>query len=242
MEHRRNRINWMKWFLFLLIGGGVALAAVIVVNFSVKNLSRETYEKMELYQYFAGKKYEYGAGATIDFGGEIVRLSDFNKNINLDSTPIYIKNEKKMILPEMMEIVTYNNNGEYFRTGNKLSTIVIEDETADERIRIRTGGEDKYFDEGFLYDGNDLYVFPYGAVITIDENEYALGKMSYLKIGNGAQVELYDYEIDSYITVDDFSEVLMKNEYCTLDVVSDFLTCGTKSKILVKDFSEFRIY
>lgn len=241
-ERKRSRVNWMKWLLFVLIGGGVALAAVVVVNFSVKNLNRETYEEMELYQYFAGERYDYGAGVMVDFNGEITELKYLDKNVELDSTPIFVKDERKMILPAMMEIVTYNNNGEYFRTGNKMSMISVRDEAEEEHIWIKTGGKEQHLEEGFLYDGEDLYVFPYGAVIMIDGTEYALGRLSYVKIGDGAQVDMYDSQADKYTTVGEFSEITMKKDYCTLDMVSDFLTCGIKSKILVKDFSEFRIY
>ena len=102
----RKKIKLKKNSKILLISL-IVILVVSIVGFIIykhyENLNEVTIKDFELYQYFAGKKYEYTGELSLKRNGEITKLKYKDIEIDVDSTPIYFKNiDNEMLLPTNM--------------------------------------------------------------------------------------------------------------------------------------------
>ena len=126
-------------FLFIIIMIGV----IVAVGYYVSRLSMTSLESHEFYQYVLGRKIEYTGELEISKGSNSVSSMNLGNNtsVELDSTPLYYKNEdNKMLLPKDMAVVLPLEQNAMKKV-NRLSTVEI---GKDNYIRI------KYENEEFL--------------------------------------------------------------------------------------------
>lgn len=215
--------------VFLLIV--IAIAITLFAREYKNNRYSETKEET-VYQYFSGVKMEYIAKISRNKNKAILNYEPEEKMVNLDSTPIYIKDSNVVIFPKEMSIIFPLKTREYKLPA--LSEIYKENDLFYININRLT----KTFDHYFLYDGKNTYFFPDKVVVTVGDKEIELSPMSYLSCSYRNFLEYYDRESDTFkqilVTTE---EVLVSTDYMTIDVSSDRIVYKDNFSLLTSDFS-----
>ncbi|MBE6144699.1 MAG: hypothetical protein E7169_03900 [Firmicutes bacterium] len=208
----------------------ILLEIIIVVLLTFKdNLDKVEFKDYSFYQYLSGRRFDYEGTLKLSVDGDITELKLKDKNITLDSTPIYYKDYKKVLFPKNMSVVFPLTSGiqykvNYFSTIEQTEELIITDRSYSREIN-----------NSFLYDGEDLYFFINETTLMIGEQEYKLKPLSYVVAKYNNKVEIYDYELDEYITFDakGVSVQALGNSY-KINLFNDSIEYGLTSKLLVK--------
>ena len=134
---------------FLII---VILIAVILYAREYKNNRYAINENVNVYQYFSGNKMEYVAKIGRNRKKVILNFESKDFAVNLDSTPVYVKDDKNIdvIFPKEMALVDPLKDKIY--QVDALSELYVENNLT----YLRLNRFNKNFDHVFLYDGRDL--------------------------------------------------------------------------------------
>lgn len=175
---------------------------ILVLSNDKYDLSGETY-----YQYFFGIQEEYsGKMDVVQKDDDTQLILENGKVIYLDSTPMYYKNVLgKMLFAKQMELVV-PDVGNYKL--NKFTNFYEENNTIN--IKKFNSSKSKKVDNGFVFDGNDLYFFLDDTVVTVGDTEYELSPLSYVIVNYRTNVEIYNYDKDEYTIIQD--ENSLKND------------------------------
>ena len=207
---------------------------IIVENNKKIDLSGDTY-----YQYFYGICKEYSGKIEVITKDDQKQLILENDNIvYLDSTPIYYKETLgKVLLPNRMEVV-YPDKGTIYKLNE--FTNIIQDSNVMYAKKYKKDNT-KGINNTFLYDGDDLYFFLEETTITIGKSKYKLSPLSYAIVNYRQNVELYDYNKDEYIIIDE-SELptddviaVNKNKDYTINMSVDSFSTGSTDQLLIKN-------
>lgn len=210
----------------------VLLIAIFLYSMEYKNNRYAEVKNVEVYQYFSGIKMEYTAKISRNKKGVILDYESDDSVVNLDSTPIYIKDSGNVIFPKEMSIVFPLKDKEY--KVNALAEVYMENDLY--YLNIRNLNET--LDHIFYFDGNNLYFFVDDVTLAIGNKEIKLSPMSYVSCSYLNMVQYYDKDSDSYDIIDITNEsVNVKNDYMTVNVCSDKIIYKDSFTLLTKDFS-----
>jgi len=215
--------------IFLLV---VVLIAVLLYTREYKNNRYANLDDIDVYQYFSGTKMEYTA--TIGRNKKNVILSFENKDfdVNLDSTPVYLKDNDSVVFPKEMSLVFPLKDREHLVA--PLSEIYKENDLY--YLNIRNLNKD--FNHSFLYDGKNLYFFIDEVSIFINDEVIKLSPMSYVNYSYLNLLEYYDRESDTYKQIDVTSgNVYIENDYMKVDIGLDKIIYEKSFTLLTNDFS-----
>lgn len=215
--------------VFLLI---VLLISILLYAKEYKNNRYAKIEEVEVYQYFSGVKMEYVANISRNRKSVILEYENKDFAVSLDSTPVYIKDSESVIFPKEMSIVFPLKSREY--QVNALAEVYKENDLYYLNIR----NLNKTFDHVFFFDGQNLYFFVDGVTLVVGNKTIELSPMSYVSASYMNFVEYYDYATDSYGMLNITNEdVIVKNDYMTVNVVGDEVIYKDSFTFLTKDFS-----
>ena len=240
MKSKQEKVENLKEilvrFALILVIINIVVASIIYI----RQLNTKNVVSNEFYQYIGDVKQEYIGELELSKEGEITTLRTVNVDITLDSTPVYYKNEDRVIFPEDMEIVFLNSNSSVYKIP-RFSTISQEKES------IYTEINNKQFltQNAFLYDGNNLYFFIEPTLIKIGNKEYELSPMSYVYIDYGDDIEIYNKKADEYYIEETTGmqvTATCRNNNCTIDLNVDSLNCGGKEQLLPKKIDKLQIW
>lgn len=236
MSNIKNKIRqtFTNRNMKIIIPSIVLLVLLIVVFIYLKVYQYNNYRDKQdyrFYQYFGDLKLEYDA--TISFNKKKVIKAFVPKTykINYDSYPIYyvdkeidsviFPDEMMIILPLKREFLYKTPEFSYVEKSNTLQYITFED-------------YHKNIDHYILYDGNDLYFFSDSVKFIIDEEEINLSPLSYV-IKTPDEFSYYDYETDTYNTITTYDNIIISNDYYTLNVSEDYITILGENLLLNTD-------
>lgn len=215
--------------IFLVV---VISVALILYGREYKNNRYAETKEEEVYQYFSGNKLEYNAAISRNRKKVILNYSAVTNTVNLDSTPVYLKNKESVIFPKEMMIFFPLNNKSY--QVNALAEVYKEHDL----YYLNQKDINKTFDHIFYYDGKDLYFFTDTVTIEVDGKSITLSPMSYLNCSYQNLLEYYDKDSDTYEKISLTNEtVLVKNDYMTIDVTLDKVVYKDGFNLLTSDFS-----
>ena len=214
--------------IFLLI---VLLIAVFLYSREYKNNRYAEVKEVDVYQYFSGVKMEYVAKISRNRKNVVLEYENKDFAVSLDSTPVYIKDKDNVIFPKEMSIVFPLKNREY--QVNALSELYKENDLYYLNIR----NLNKTYDNVFLFDGNNLYFFIDAVTLTIGKKKIELSPMSYVSASYRNFVEYYDYDSDTFKTINiKNEEVVVSNDYMKINVAYDEVVYKDSFMLLTKDF------
>lgn len=215
--------------VFLLI---VLLIALFLYAKEYKNNRYAEINEVDVYQYFSGIKMEYTAKISRNRKNVILDYENNEFSVSLDSTPVYLKENDNVIFPNEMSAVFVLKNTEY--RVNSLAEIYKENDLYYLNIR----NLNKTFDHVFFFDGNNLYFFIDKVTLVVGDKNIELSPMSYVNCSYLNFVQYYDKESDTFETIDvSNGNVIVKNDYMTIDVGSDKVIYNDSFSLLTKDFS-----
>lgn len=219
----------------ILIPTFLAIVLLIALSLYAREYKNNRYayvEDKDVYQYFSSSKINYKAKISRNKKGVILDYSSKDFDVSLDSTPIYIEKEDRVIFPKEMSIFFPIKNKQY--SVSSLAEIYKKNNL----YYLNQKKVNDVLDYAFLYDGKDLYFFIDEVTIYLKDREITLSPMSYLNCSYNNYLEYYDRENDKYEIIDISNQtVTAKNEYMNLDVSSDEVTYKNSFTLLLNDFT-----
>lgn len=205
---------------------------ILIVTMFVKSLNTDVIENHSFYQYFIGKKFDYEGTLKLTRKKDITELTFKDKQVQLDSTPIYYSDvENKVLFPENMAIIYPVSNGLAYKI-NHFSNIYIDSES----VYLQKGEWKKNLQNSFIYDGNDLYFFLETTKISVNDTQYELSPLSYVIAKYNEGLEIYNKKSDEYIIIEAKNqEILAKTDSYTINLSIDAIKYGEKEQLLIKN-------
>lgn len=227
---------WKKNYK-VLIPIMVVLVLLITVYFLYREYKYDSYRNKQenmVYQYFGGVKREYTAIVTYNLNDIIVDVKPKDEKIQYDATPIYFKNEDKVLFPKDMSIVFPLKDGSQYKIYKYSMYEKINDE-----YKIRMNNEiyeGSYF---FLYDGKSLFFFPDEVDLYINnKKKITLGANSYAQVVGGYTLIYYDKNSDNSSVIElNKDEVMVKNDKMTINLNEAVVTVQGKKLLLFNPYN-----
>lgn len=210
----------------------ILLIIILVAVYLIwTNLNKVEIENQALYQYLAGQKFEYEGRLEFRRNGTMSKLTFQNREVNLDSTPLYYSKQKRIIFPTKMAIVypleqglMYKLNSFSILTQNQYGTYLVQK------------NKEKKLDHCFLYDGEDLYFFPDQVTITLNDQQVIVPAFSYVVVHYRQTLEIYNYEKDLYQTIGIGSQdIIASHPDYQVNLSIDALNMNAKEQLLIKN-------
>lgn len=239
LKLKKNRKIILISFIVILIIFSIG----VIVYRHYQDLNKIIIKDYELYQYFAGRKFEYTGELSLKRNGEITKLKYKDVEIDVDSTPIYFKNiDNEMLLPTNMGFfilndVTKNYKLPYF------SRIYVDESENDVSSYLKTGDDKVYLEKSFLFDGNNMYVFLTDTVITVDNKKIELSALSYINVNYQDEITYYDKKNDKfYVIADHEKDVVALIDGYKVNLSTDSIMYEKNAKLLLGNVEEFPTY
>ena len=223
----------------------VAVIILLVASFSIimhyKKLNVLVFDNYKLYQYFSGVKTSYSGKISLSRDGSITKISSNNGVENIEDAPIYYedKSSEALISKNMQLVIPRLKNKNYKL--KYFTNIIYEDES---KLAYYYNGKDKvYLENSFLYDGEDLYLFLYDTIVTIDNNKYELSPLSYIIVNYKEQIEIYNKKNDEYKVIDTHNnDVVTTIGDAKINLSTDMIMYEEESRLLIKSTSNLPVY
>lgn len=223
----KKNIPWIALLLLFLL---------LFIFFSFrKGIDEVRIESHKLYQYFSGIKVEYTGKIRMKRSNDnITKISFTDETVDLDSTPIYYQQAKKVIFPKNMSSV-FPTLGKQYKV-NYYSTLSQDGDT----IYVMDRDLKRTLSNALLYDGNDLYFFVDAVTVTYGDVSVDLEPLSYITVDPfNHLLQIYDYANDSFTMISDtFDEVFISTKKYKVNASLDVMYYNKKSRLLFKDISK----
>ena len=246
IQKSKLKIKMKKKLKILLISLSVLIIigiAIMIVFSHYKDLNKVIIEDYELYQYFGEIRFDYNGKFSIKKNGEVTKIKYEDIDLEVDSTPIYYKTiDNEIILPTNMAIVfprLINKNYKlpYF------SRLAIYYSENDSSAYLKSGKTEKYLENSFLYDGNNLYVFLYETKVIVDGCEYVLSPLSFINVNYKNDVSFYDKASDKFFTIEKHNDdVIADIDGYKVNLSTDMVLYENDSKLLIKNVDSLQSY
>ena len=234
MKEKKENIKEILIRIALIL----VIAIIIIASFGyIRQLNTKNVISSEFYQYIGEVKQEYVGEIELSKEGEITTLRAVNIDLEMDSTPVYYKNENKTIFPEDMEIIFPMKSVATYKIPRFSSVLKEMDSTYAEinnkKISIQNA---------FLFDGGNLYMFIEQTTINIDNEEYKISPFSYVIVDYNEETQIYDKEKDEIKTLDtNGKQVTATNGDYKLDLNTDSITIQEKEQLLPIKIEKLKI-
>lgn len=213
---------------------------ILVIKTERYDLSGQTY-----YQYFNGIEQEYsGKMDVVQKDDETQLILEDGQVVYLDSTPMYYKDILgKSLLPKEMELVVPDSATYKL---NKFTNVIEENNKI--KLKKLNSSKTKDIDNGFLFDGNDLYFFLDDTTITVGNKDYELPALSYAIVNYKTNVELYNYDTNEYTMIQDEESLKSdvtatnKSKNYTINMSLDSLKTDKSNQLLITNINNLREY
>ena len=215
----------------------IVIAYKIFSVVSVKN-QRIDLSGNEFYQYFSGIKGEYSGKMEIlhKENGQKTLILEEGGTVDLDATPMYYRNLLgRVLLPAEIEIVYPIQ-----RKNCKLEpyTILYKE---NKEIKVKkfkdNDSKSKKISDAFLFDGQDMYMFLENTTIKVGEEEYLVSPFSYAYVSYRDHIEIYDYEKDEDIMIQNVEfdkDIIAYTDLYTINMSIDYVEYDGLQQLLIK--------
>ena len=223
----RSNLKWLALLIIIII-------LAILFSFQ-RDIDVVEIKNRSLYQYLTGIKVEYKGTIHINKNkDEITKLSFKDQVIELDTTPIYYKGEKRVLFPKNMAVI-YPLRGIQYKI-NYYSEI-YEDYT---EFSIKDGSLDKRLFDAIIYEGGDIYFLTEKSTVTFGDKKYELDPLSYVIVDTlNNTVSVYDYTNDKFDVLEEVrDQVIITNGKYKVNASLDLMYYNDTSKLFIKDVSK----
>ncbi|MBR3209968.1 MAG: hypothetical protein IKF82_06880 [Bacilli bacterium] len=243
VKKQRRKLKRREVLLVSIIITISAVSVFLIIKNYYRKINNIRFDEYELYQYFSGKKFLYDGVISITYKEEATEVKSKNKNIDPGTIPIYFeKITNEALFPTNMELVFPKYKNKNFRL--KYFTRIINDLTSDgESAFIKNKKNNIFIESSFLYDGENLYFFPYTTKVEIDHKEYNLSPLSYIIVNYKGTIEMYDKLKDLYIIIDEHNnDVVADVGNFKVNLSTDMIMYADENRLLVKNVSKLPLY
>lgn len=245
---RRRKVNKNERLVKIALIIVVILFAFIIYKiFDILVFSNEKYDLsgQTYYQYFYGVMEEYsGKMNVVQKDDDTQLVLENGKVIYLDSTPMYYKDVLgKMLFAKQMELVIPDGGNYKLK---KFTNVFEENNSIN--IKKFNSSKSKTIDNGFIFDGNDLYFFLDDTTIKVGDVEYELPPLSYVIVNYRTNVEIYNYDKEEYTIIQDEnslkSDVIAENKAkgYTINLSLDSMKTEKSNQLLITSIDNLKEY
>lgn len=212
----KSKIKTKLEIIVLLLIVIAGLLALLLVN------DAEKYKFVDSATYFVdGVEYEIPAGKFAKYDKETKTVYvDLDKDYKLYSKglPAYYNNSKSMVLLNDMSIIIPSDN--YLESNRLTYYTLLENDSDISGSKISRNNNFEFVNKGFLFDGNNTYVFLEPVLLRVKNDILKLGTFSYVIACKDNYFEIYD--IDSK-----YFDIIYTNESLDAEIQ------GTNSNFLL---------
>ena len=240
IKKKKNNKKSFLIFLLSLIGVFAVIIAFFVIRHYYNSRNEISFDNYDVYQYFGSIKYPYNGVLKYE-NGNLINVDDAGGKADVGNYPIYFQNiENECILPSNMGLFFLKDKGKNYRV-NYFSRLISE--MSDDEMAFVSYDKKYYIDNAFLYDGSDLYVFPYSVKLQVDDKELMLSPLSYVIVNYKDSVEVYDRKTDTYTIIDESNNdvIAYMNDY-KINLSSDMIMYENDDRLLIKSINKLNIY
>lgn len=229
-----NRPRSRKEKLIIIIPAMAAILAVCIVMFMVNRVS--VYKlKDTASQYYGGSAVHIEKGTQLRSDSEgTVSIKSGKQNIET-TLPIYLDNSRKVILPVDMLYVSPRIGG-CSRVG-RFSEVECKE---NQMITVYREGKKADTERGFLYDGEDFYLFLEPVTVSFNGYNMDLPALSYVEAVYGEYMMLFNYDTkETFMELSDGTGTAQpaSGDY-VISLLGDSMTLNNGNKILLANRPE----
>lgn len=231
-QGRRRRLG-RKELLILLLPALAAVVSMLVVALVLNHSASYTLEG-PADQFYAGGIFPFPEGGVLKRSRDgSVTMKSGGTTRDVPNLPIYYRQAQSFLLP--YDTIYYAPR---HRIMGRLSFFSTINRRENGEIWLTRDGESSPLKQGFLYDGEDFYLFLEPVSLTFNGYQFDLPALSWAEVIYGGDVMVYDYErgecfIEPPRT--DVTAVAGQGDY-TIDLMTDGLTLydGTSQLIFTR--------
>jgi len=187
-----NRKKPMKAITMIQLGlAGVLIIVLALLVFWYSDGLSSYSPNALTYQCYGGSTFNYTEDATFREHENEITVSDSNGKKDLLEVPLLYKGRQDITLSENMLLMVPSEDDGVKRI-NRFTTV----SESSGRITYSSGKKSAQSYGGFLYDGNDLYIFLEDTILNIAGTEIELPPLSYARVVYGQSVEYHNSETD----------------------------------------------
>lgn len=220
MRRRKN----LSVVAMLQVGIGVVLFLLLVLFICWYGDGLSSYEPEGItFYYQAGVRMEQNAGTKYKQSKDVILVEGESGEQSIDTVPILFSEENKMLLSTNYLVMT-PKQGNACRRVNAFTTVLEKNGL----ITFRQEKKSTSLMGGFLYDGDNTYVFLEPMTMVIGAKEINLEPLSYVRVLYRQTVEYYNSADDTHelIYTGDMDIEATNDEY-TLDLGRDVIHTPT---------------
>ena len=213
----------------MLIPALAAILAVVIVMFTMNNGSKYRLQDAA-YQYYGGNSVRIESGADLRRGTNGVSILTSGNHSAETTLPVYLENSRKVVFPTDML---------YFAPRSGVCDRVVyfselECKT-NAMISVTRGGTTANIEQGFLYDGEDFYLFLEPVTLSFNGYTMDLPALSYVEAVFGGYMMLFNYDTkEFFIELSDGTGTAQppSGDY-VVSLLGDSMTLHDGSKLLL---------
>lgn len=210
------------------IAGVLIVLLVLLVVWYGDGLNSYDPETMT-YQYIAGIKVDFSEDAVYRNNNGQISVWDSGEEQTLDTMPILYPGERKMTIPVNMLIMTPSQSAtarrvNYFTTIKEKNGIVT----------LQKDNKNADVLGGFLYDGEDTYVFLENVTFFLGSKKMEMEPLSYAKVVYKQYVEYYNSADNSHewIAVEDLEVTAEAESGYMINLGKDVIDMGSGEALI----------
>lgn len=184
-----------------------SVTAIVVLSvFIVMNAGKETLGS-DAYQYFNDRRFGYPAGTKLELKENEITLKAGNSSASADTTPIYYAEKEELVTTRNMSYVNPRTGEERY-----LPIFTTLYKNADGQVCIRKNKKELVLDGGFLFDGQDTYVFLDPVTLNYAGRKYEAAPFSFAVVTMDGDTRTYLYGTEDYSVDNVLSDSIFANE------------------------------
>lgn len=230
---KSNKLDFLIKFIAIIF----LIIVVFWISRFTKTMDTKTTENEDFFQFIGERVIEYSGELTLSRKEGITELNVQDIELELNSSPIYYAKEPKLLLPEDMAIISPYDNGKMQKVKHFSN---IKDEEYAVFLNIYNENKEKVIDitNSFLYDGDNIYIFPNGATIMCGTDTYVITPLSYVNAIYKDYIEIFDYQTQQYniIQTQDTEVFAIIDEY-KINLNTDVLYRPDQEQLLIKNIN-----
>lgn len=228
LERRRKRR--LRNILMIIIPADiVVLAALLMVQFA--QMAGSYTVEGTAYRYYAGQKTPLADGTRLSVNAEgVTEMKGSQLEGEMGSLPVYYEDRQTVVLPQAM---VYYASGSV--TGVRADCFTELDYLDNGAVTAVSGNREASLTMGFMYDGQDTYLFLEPVTLSFNGYQIQLGAMSYVIADYQNDVMVYNRS-DGTMTMEPPTGAVTaeaaSGDY-TVSLLEDSLTLQDGTKVLL---------
>lgn len=223
-NHKYMPLEWIASMVLLLV-------LVAIIFWFMSDKQSKTVKEEGIAVYFVGTLYDYDkCKLSYDNGNVTISSGKDSPEIVLKDQVLVANQGKKLIAPNSL-IYHTGDPAKDLKRVNYFSEIYIDDEN---HIIVERDNKKVIVSDGFLYNGEDLYVFLEDVTLKIGEEEIELKPLSYVVVKYQKSIEIYSSETNEFSSMAVFGndiKAYSKNGY-TINLSADMYETEDNEYIL----------